>query len=235
MERGNLSDVLTVSPDLSWRIKIQMALDAAEGVNYLHSQNPIIVHRDLKSLNLLVLSFSFLLPFLSFFPSFSFSFPSPFPSFSLSFSLPPYFPFFLPISLLFSLLFPSFSLPPPFSSIYRHDLFPSLLLRFFLPLSSLFLSTYFPVAYQFFSFPFLDASTLLSLILSFPFIFCSSLPSFSLFFASLSFALIITYARLLSTNPFLSHSFPITSTLLAISGERVRINVFSTKCYLDSN
>jgi serine/threonine protein kinase len=31
-----------------------MALDAARGMNYLHSCNPVIVHRDLKSPNLLV-------------------------------------------------------------------------------------------------------------------------------------------------------------------------------------
>jgi len=31
-----------------------MALDIAKGMNYLHTQEPPILHRDLKSLNLLV-------------------------------------------------------------------------------------------------------------------------------------------------------------------------------------
>ena len=56
MERGNLSDVLRKEPDLPWSRKILMAIDAAEGICYLHEQDPVIVHRDLKSLNLLVRS-----------------------------------------------------------------------------------------------------------------------------------------------------------------------------------
>ncbi|KAK6160987.1 hypothetical protein DH2020_004368 [Rehmannia glutinosa] len=39
---------------LEWRRRIHMALDIARGMNYLHHCNPPIVHRDLKSSNLLV-------------------------------------------------------------------------------------------------------------------------------------------------------------------------------------
>jgi serine/threonine protein kinase len=33
---------------------LSIALDAARGVRFLHTSNPVIIHRDLKSLNLLV-------------------------------------------------------------------------------------------------------------------------------------------------------------------------------------
>lgn len=39
---------------LSWSRLLQMALDAAKGVLYLHSRPSPIAHRDLKSANLLV-------------------------------------------------------------------------------------------------------------------------------------------------------------------------------------
>ncbi|KAI3935417.1 hypothetical protein MKW98_027557 [Papaver atlanticum] len=39
---------------LDWRRRVLMALDIARGMNYLHLCNPPIVHRDLKSSNLLV-------------------------------------------------------------------------------------------------------------------------------------------------------------------------------------
>lgn len=39
---------------LSLKQKHRMALDIAKGMNYLHTQEPPILHRDLKSLNLLV-------------------------------------------------------------------------------------------------------------------------------------------------------------------------------------
>ncbi|CAA3033326.1 serine threonine- kinase EDR1-like isoform X1 [Olea europaea subsp. europaea] len=39
---------------LDERRRLRMALDAARGMNYLHNCTPVIVHRDLKSPNLLV-------------------------------------------------------------------------------------------------------------------------------------------------------------------------------------
>jgi serine/threonine protein kinase len=61
MDRGNLSDVLRADMDLSWKIKLNMARDVARGVLHLHTHVPPIVHRDLKSLNLLVRNFLFYL------------------------------------------------------------------------------------------------------------------------------------------------------------------------------
>ncbi|CAD7695677.1 unnamed protein product [Ostreobium quekettii] len=60
--RGSLLDVLAKAkerPDvngkrLTWRRRLGMALDAAKGMNYLHSHIPPVEHRDLKSPNLLV-------------------------------------------------------------------------------------------------------------------------------------------------------------------------------------
>jgi hypothetical protein len=39
---------------LSWKIKLKIAQEAAMGMNYLHRHRPTIIHRDLKSANLLV-------------------------------------------------------------------------------------------------------------------------------------------------------------------------------------
>ncbi|CAM9408676.1 unnamed protein product [Phaeothamnion confervicola] len=53
--RGNLMMLLSDSSvDLPWRVKRTMALDCASGMQYLHNQNPVIIHRDLKSLNVLI-------------------------------------------------------------------------------------------------------------------------------------------------------------------------------------
>ncbi|XP_075097159.1 uncharacterized protein LOC107766684 isoform X2 [Nicotiana tabacum] len=55
LPRGSLFRLLQrYSSKLEWRRRIHMALDIARGMNYLHHHNPPIVHRDLKSSNLLV-------------------------------------------------------------------------------------------------------------------------------------------------------------------------------------
>ncbi|OIS96440.1 serinethreonine-protein kinase edr1 [Nicotiana attenuata] len=55
LPRGSLFRLLQRnSSKLEWRRRIHMALDIARGMNYLHHLNPPIVHRDLKSSNLLV-------------------------------------------------------------------------------------------------------------------------------------------------------------------------------------
>ena len=59
--RGSLLDVLrgaagdrSKAAELTWRRRLRLALDAAAGVLHLHEQAPPILHRDLKSPNLLV-------------------------------------------------------------------------------------------------------------------------------------------------------------------------------------
>eukprot|EP00033_Pygsuia_biforma_P003527 GCRY01003861.1.p1 GENE.GCRY01003861.1~~GCRY01003861.1.p1 ORF type:complete len:766 (+),score=168.79 GCRY01003861.1:243-2540(+) len=55
MPRSSLFQVLrdrTIKYD--WQLMVKMATDAARGMNYLHCSKPPILHRDLKSLNLLV-------------------------------------------------------------------------------------------------------------------------------------------------------------------------------------
>ncbi|XP_059289420.1 uncharacterized protein LOC132042927 isoform X1 [Lycium ferocissimum] len=55
LPRGSLFRLLQKnSSKLEWRRRIHMALDVARGMNYLHHLSPPIVHRDLKSSNLLV-------------------------------------------------------------------------------------------------------------------------------------------------------------------------------------
>ncbi len=61
-ERGSLTDVLKrgrkAEPGaveaLSWKLRLSMAADAAKGMLYLHARPQPIIHRDLKSPNLLV-------------------------------------------------------------------------------------------------------------------------------------------------------------------------------------
>ena len=57
--RGSLFSVLQRHtkpgvPPLEWRVRLQMALGAAAGMCYLHNCAPPIIHRDLKSPNLMV-------------------------------------------------------------------------------------------------------------------------------------------------------------------------------------
>ncbi|XP_022721786.1 probable serine/threonine-protein kinase DDB_G0282963 isoform X1 [Durio zibethinus] len=55
LPRGSLFRLLQRNTTkLDWRRRVHMALDIARGMNYLHHFNPPIIHRDLKSSNLLV-------------------------------------------------------------------------------------------------------------------------------------------------------------------------------------
>ncbi|XP_071690661.1 serine/threonine-protein kinase CTR1-like [Rutidosis leptorrhynchoides] len=57
LPRGSLFKLLHSSGPkkvLDERLRLRMAFDVAKGMNYLHKRNPPIVHRDLKSPNLLV-------------------------------------------------------------------------------------------------------------------------------------------------------------------------------------
>ncbi|XP_042472802.1 RGS domain-containing serine/threonine-protein kinase A-like [Zingiber officinale] len=55
LPRGSLFRLLQRSnARMDWRRRNHMALDIARGMNYLHHSNPPIIHRDLKSSNLLV-------------------------------------------------------------------------------------------------------------------------------------------------------------------------------------
>ncbi|KAI3737892.1 hypothetical protein L2E82_27907 [Cichorium intybus] len=52
---GNLFELLRRNrARLDWRRRIRMAIDIAQGINYLHNCLPPIIHHDLKSSNLLV-------------------------------------------------------------------------------------------------------------------------------------------------------------------------------------
>ncbi|KAE8676025.1 Detected protein of confused Function [Hibiscus syriacus] len=55
LPRGSLYNLLhRPNPPLDERRRMKMALDVAKGMNYLHTSHPTIVHRDLKTPNLLV-------------------------------------------------------------------------------------------------------------------------------------------------------------------------------------
>jgi serine/threonine protein kinase len=40
--------------DLEWTTRLKLAKDIAKGIAFLHSTSPPVMHRDLKSLNILV-------------------------------------------------------------------------------------------------------------------------------------------------------------------------------------
>jgi len=55
MEHGSVKDVLAnTEGKIDWKLKIRLAVDAARGMQYLHSCHPPIIHRDLKNSNLLI-------------------------------------------------------------------------------------------------------------------------------------------------------------------------------------
>jgi serine/threonine protein kinase len=56
-QHGALSDLLLQQTvEMDFKLKLKCCLDAARGMEYMHSCNPVILHRDLKSDNLLVTS-----------------------------------------------------------------------------------------------------------------------------------------------------------------------------------
>ena len=52
---GDLHEFLQAKEKpLTWDLRLRMALDIASAMEYLHSRDPIIMHRDLKTPNCLV-------------------------------------------------------------------------------------------------------------------------------------------------------------------------------------
>ena len=55
MPGGSLFDLLYKRKEkLSWARKLEIVLQTARGMAYLHTRSPPVLHRDLKSLNLLL-------------------------------------------------------------------------------------------------------------------------------------------------------------------------------------
>jgi serine/threonine protein kinase len=53
-ENGNLQQYYTKNKSLSWDMSLKFSKEIVRGLRYLHSRDPVIVHRDIKSLNILV-------------------------------------------------------------------------------------------------------------------------------------------------------------------------------------
>jgi len=55
MARGNLQHMLAnPAQEINWNLRLKFAMDIINGVSYMHAFQPCIIHRDLKSANLLV-------------------------------------------------------------------------------------------------------------------------------------------------------------------------------------
>ncbi|XP_054819636.1 lysM domain receptor-like kinase 3 isoform X2 [Prosopis cineraria] len=55
INNGNLSHHLRSSDPLPWSTRVQIALDSARGLEYIHEHTvPVYIHRDVKSLNILI-------------------------------------------------------------------------------------------------------------------------------------------------------------------------------------
>jgi serine/threonine protein kinase len=54
MAKGSLHQVLHSTEPLSWRLRYKIGLDISKGLSYLHSRHKPILHRDLKSANVLL-------------------------------------------------------------------------------------------------------------------------------------------------------------------------------------
>ena len=59
VENGDLEDMLVLNQNQhkeikNWSCRINMSLEIAKGMDFLHSRSPPIIHRDLKTSNVLV-------------------------------------------------------------------------------------------------------------------------------------------------------------------------------------
>lgn len=52
MELGSVKDLIKKRKDLTWQNRLNLLIDAAKGIEYLHHEK--LIHRDIKPANLLV-------------------------------------------------------------------------------------------------------------------------------------------------------------------------------------